>query len=122
MLPTGFKCARCGACCEWEGPVRLEEGEPDRIAEFLRMDVAEFIAKRTVLTEDRRSLSLRESPDGACEFYDRQSRSCLINAVKPLQCMRFPASWSFKGWEKLCAGAKEALGREAQGEAKTRGS
>lgn len=109
MVPDGFKCARCGACCEWEGPVRLEEGEVDAIAGFLHMEVADFIAAHTVLTEDRRSLSLMEKPDGSCAFYDREGKLCLINPVKPGQCVRFPASWSFPGWERLCAGAKQSL-------------
>jgi uncharacterized protein len=109
MIPLGFKCARCGACCEWEGPVRLEADEVDGIAGFLHMDVERFIAARTVLTEDRRSLSLMERPDGSCAFYDREGKSCLINPVKPRQCVRFPASWSFQGWERMCLGAKRAL-------------
>ncbi len=108
MPPGAFKCVRCGACCEWEGPVRLEEDELDAIAAFLHMEPAAFIAAHTVLTEDRRSLSLMERPDGSCAFYDREGKSCLINPVKPRQCVSFPASWSFPGWEGLCAGARQA--------------
>ena len=109
MIPYGFKCVRCGSCCEWDGPVRLETDEADEIASFLHMEVANFIAAHTVLTEDRRSLSLMENPDGSCAFYDREEKSCLINPVKPRQCVRFPSSWNFPGWERLCSGAKQAL-------------
>ena len=107
-MHSEFKCTRCGACCEWEGPVRVEADEIDAIAKFLNMPSEDFIDKRTVLTEDRRSLSLLERPDGSCEFYDREAKACQINPVKPRQCARFPAFWSFPGWEKLCAGAKAA--------------
>jgi len=109
MAPMGFKCVRCGACCEWEGPVRIDSDEADGIASFLRMDVSEFIASHTTLAEDRRSLSLKESSDGSCEFYDRERKSCRINPVKPKQCVGFPARWSFPGWERLCEGAKQVL-------------
>ncbi len=101
-----FKCVRCGACCEWEGPVRVDEEEIIAIAAFLHMDEGDFIAERTYLTDDRRSLSLMEKPDGSCEFYDRAGKSCLINPVKPKQCASFPKSWNFPGWETRCAGAK----------------
>ena len=109
MVPDGFKCVRCGSCCEWEGPVRLEADEVDAIAGFLNMETERFIAEHTVLTEDRRSLSLMENQDASCAFYDREGKSCQINPVKPRQCIRFPASWSFPGWERLCAGAKQTL-------------
>ena len=38
-----FVCLRCGACCRWEGAVKLIGDEPDKIAEFLNMSVEEFI-------------------------------------------------------------------------------
>jgi len=112
MVPKGFKCVRCGACCEWEGPVRIDSAEIERIAAFLGMDVEKFIANHTVLAEDRRSLSLMESPDGSCAFYERESKSCRINAVKPRQCSSFPAFWSFPGWERLCEAAKRFESRQ----------
>jgi len=38
-----FRCRRCGTCCKWEGPVRVSQEEIARIAEFLHIDVQEFI-------------------------------------------------------------------------------
>ncbi len=101
-----FQCVRCGACCRWEGPVRVTEAEVDAIAAYLDIPVKEFLRDHTVLTPDRRSLSLREKPDGSCCYYDEQTRSCRIQAVKPAQCRDFPLKWNFPGWEKLCAGAQ----------------
>ena len=105
-MPDSFHCVRCGACCRWEGPVRLSEPEADAIADYLRIPVRDFIRDHTVLTADRRSLSLRENPDGSCCYYDPETRSCRIQAVKPKQCRDFPLVWNFPGWEKLCAGAQ----------------
>lgn len=101
-----FHCVRCGACCRWEGPVRVTEKEVDEIAGFLGIPVKDFIRDHTVLTPDRRSLSLKENPDGSCRYYDPATRLCRIQQVKPKQCRDFPRVWNFPGWEKLCAGAQ----------------
>ena len=106
MSSKTFRCIRCGACCRWEGPVRVSEKEVDAIAEFLRIPLRDFLRDHTVLTADRRSLSLKEKPDGSCCYYDPHSRCCMIQPVKPAQCRNFPVQWNFPGWEKLCAGAQ----------------
>ncbi len=102
-----FKCLRCGACCRWEGPVRIGESEIAGISAFLKISESEFIRDFTVLTHDRHSLSLTESPDGSCFFYDPDIRSCRINPVKPAQCRNFPVRWNFPGWENECAAGKK---------------
>lgn len=102
-VPEGFHCLHCGACCRWEGPVRIREEEADRIAEFLKMDVRDFIALYTELLPDRTGLTLTEKPDGSCIFLDEAGNLCLIHAVKPGQCSDFPWKWRFPGWEKECA-------------------
>ena len=98
-------CIRCGACCRWEGPVRVSEPEINAIAGYLHIPVRDFIRDHTILTADRRSLSLKENPDGSCCYYDLEKHLCMIQPVKPKQCRDFPEKWNFPGWEKLCAGA-----------------
>ena len=100
-----FSCARCGACCEWEGYVRLTELDVELIAEFLGMDIEVFTDVYTRITDDRRSLSLTENDNGSCVFYQKNPPLCLINDVKPSQCSKFPQEWNFEGWETKCAGA-----------------
>ncbi|OGV50924.1 MAG: hypothetical protein A2X49_05710 [Lentisphaerae bacterium GWF2_52_8] len=104
-IGKSFSCLRCGACCRWKGPVRVTEAEIDALAVFLKMDSREFIERYSVLTSDRRGLSLTEGADGICVFYDPESSSCLVQEVKPKQCREFPFSWNFPGWEKECLGA-----------------
>ena len=99
-----FECSRCGTCCKWAGYVRLNENEIKQIADFLDMDENVFTDKYTILTEDRRNLSLIEKEDGACIFFKEGPPQCEINPVKPLQCRNFPLIWNFEGWEKLCKG------------------
>lgn len=97
-----FQCTRCGACCRWPGYVRLTEKEVDEIAEFLEMTIEEFIETCTILTKDRRCLSLIEHPDdGRCILLTNDGR-CRINPVKPRQCRNFPNLWNFPGWQNIC--------------------
>ena len=102
---SSFHCIRCGACCKWEGPVRVSDREIDRIADFLGIDLQRFIREYTRLTSDRRSLSLLEKEDGSCLYYDDAEKACRINPVKPKQCRDFPLRWNFPSWRRFCAGA-----------------
>ena len=99
-----FVCQRCGACCRWEGAVKLIGDEPDKIAEFLGVAVEDFIRDHTTITPDRQYLSLLSKADGSCEYLGDEG--CLINPVKPLQCREFPEKWNFPGWENECASGR----------------
>jgi len=105
-VPENFKCLRCGACCMWEGPVRVSDAEIKEIAAHLSITEDEFISRYTCLAPDRKSLSIIEKPDGSCFFYDMEAKACVINDVKPEQCRNFPYKWNFSGWEKMCAGGQ----------------
>lgn len=90
---TGFQCLRCGDCCRWHGYVRISQVEADQIAARLGMDVLEFIDKMTVVTTDRRSLSISENPDGTCIFFSDNPPRCEIYESRPAQCRDFPVKW-----------------------------
>lgn len=96
-----WACTRCGNCCRWPGYVRVATVEIDRIAAYLGLPVADFLARYTRLTDDRRSLSLTEQEDGACIFFQTPA-ACRINPVKPQQCRDFPNRWNFPGWRQHC--------------------
>ncbi len=99
-----FQCARCGNCCKWPGYVRISIEETAKIAAFLGITIQLFTDEYTVLTADRRGLSLKENNDRQCIFYN-EPPLCRIEPVKPLQCRNFPDKWNFEGWEKECHGA-----------------
>lgn len=102
-----FKCIRCGACCQWAGYVRLTDGDIEQIAQFLGLDIDDFVSKFTVLTADRESLALIDQADGSCIFYRHGNPSqCVIQKAKPEQCTGFPLQWAHKNWEQDCGGAK----------------
>ena len=111
-MPVTYDCQRCTACCRWPGRVRVTSVEIDRLAEFLRLPVSEFIQRHTQLAPDRRGLTLLEQAGGACEFLD--GNNCRVQQVKPQQCRDFPNGWNFPGWQKECrAIAREVPARSA---------
>ena len=99
-----FQCARCGNCCKWPGYVRISAEETAQIAAFLEMTVQAFTDEYTILTSDRRGLSLIEKDDRHCIFYV-EPPACRIEPVKPQQCRNFPLKWNFEGWDKECGGS-----------------
>lgn len=100
----GFECMQCHACCRQSGYVRLHPWEPDAIAEFLGMEVRQFIDTYTCLTRDRQCLSLIDQEDGACIFLEKTG--CRIHPVKPRQCKNFPHGWRFSDFRQICGWAK----------------
>lgn len=97
-----FKCLKCGDCCRWHGYVRITEKEADSIAEFLGIDVGEFIGKMAVITADRRSLSIDEMPNGDCIFFRDEPPRCEIYDVRPRQCRDFPIKWNSRSKQFRC--------------------
>lgn len=79
----------------------MSEGEITRIAEFLGITEADFIANCTELSPDRRSLVLKSSPDGACAYLT-QDNLCRINSVKPDKCRTFPFEWTNPDSASVC--------------------
>ena len=101
-LKGQFNCRRCGACCRIKnGIVRVSESEIARIAAFLGVREADFIANDTELSPDRRSLVLKSSPDGAC-VYLTPDNLCRINPVKPDKCHTFPVAWTNPDSANVC--------------------
>ncbi len=98
-----FECVKCGNCCIISGYVRITDSEIDAIASFLNIPEEIFIGTYTILTEDRRSLSLIERQDASCIFYDK-IKGCLINEVKPQQCKDFPYKWKYNNLSQICKG------------------
>ena len=101
--PAEFHCRQCGACCRVPGRVHLLPGEETALAQCLGLDVLDFTARCTALAPDRRSLVLKEKPDGACILLDDASR-CAAHAAKPRQCRDFPFSWQNSDSATTCPG------------------
>ncbi len=100
LASTTIACARCGACCRQPGDVRLQTDETEAIARFLHLKVHAFTAAYTRLRANRSGLILAEAPSGACIFL--QDNLCRIQAVKPRQCLAYPAAWHIPGEAQFC--------------------
>lgn len=98
---TSFICQHCGSCCRWPGSVLLERGDIASLALAMGLSEDEFIATHTMLARNRAQLTLKERPDGSCEFLDETGR-CRIYAARPRQCRDFPHGWHVEG----CPGLK----------------
>lgn len=97
---TYYLCDRCTACCRWAGDVRVTEKEVESIANFLKIELEDFIQNHTRLDMNRSGLSLLENPDHSCSMLE--NGLCKIHEVKPEQCKGFPNTWNFPGWRTEC--------------------
>ena len=105
-MNEGFQCRCCGACCRIkDGIVRVSPDEIARIAAFLGMSEADFIANEAELAPDRKGLILRSHPDGAC-VYLTDDNLCRINPVKPDKCRTFPYDWVNDDSDEVCPGLR----------------
>lgn len=84
-------CIRCGACCRWEGEVKITDAEITRIAAYLQLSETDFINTRTQLRANRQGLAVKMLPDGTCIFL--HNNECSIHPVKPKQCANYPLKW-----------------------------
>jgi len=95
-----YQCQRCTACCRWPGFVRITEAEVPLIAAHLGLGEEDFIARFTRLTPQRSGLALLDKPNGECLYLE--NGGCLLQAVKPAQCIGFPNTWNYPGWQETC--------------------
>jgi Fe-S-cluster containining protein len=86
-LMKAFECKQCGECCYGEGGILLQPEETEKIADFLGLTCASFIALHCEERHDR--LYIRSASNGYCAFFDRD-RQCLIHPVKPGPCSLWP--------------------------------
>ena len=101
--PDPFVCRQCGACCRWPGSVLLEAADVAAAAAALETSPDQFIARHAALARNRAQLTLKETPDGACEFLAADGR-CRIYAARPRQCRDFPQGWRVAGCPGLGPG------------------
>ena len=87
MAVKAFDCKMCGQCCYGEGGIYLEEGEAERISNFLRLGLEEFLHK--YCEEKYGKVYIKTAKSGYCIFYD-DKKACLIHPVKPFRCLQWP--------------------------------
>ncbi len=99
-----FTCRRCNECCRQPGYVYLADGEAERIAASLELELYDFTGRYTDLV-DRRRLVLKKASGGEdCIFLTPDG--CSVHAAKPKQCRDFPSAWRTQRSFDYCQGLR----------------
>jgi uncharacterized protein len=86
-------CQACsGRCCNGEsGNIWVTKKEMTGIAEYLGLDVTEFIDQYLRKSGYRFSIKeLKQRGNYSCVFFDKKRKGCGIYPVRPEQCRTFP--------------------------------
>lgn len=85
-------CEICDKCCINRGDLKLTPINVLEISKYLKIEPVEFIEKYTTrLDEKKPELLIKATGDNnRCIFNDKDSSKCLIQKVKPMQCVVFP--------------------------------
>ena len=79
-------CTQCANCCR-VASVSVTERDVERLARYLRISPAKFVADYTA-ESDEEGLLLRRGPDAACIFLS--GNDCTVYEARPDTCQRFP--------------------------------
>jgi hypothetical protein len=79
-------CTQCAECCR-VATVTLAERDVERLARYLRMGRAQFLAGYTAQSEDE-GLILKRTDESGCVFLD--GNACSVYEARPETCQRFP--------------------------------
>ena len=91
-----FSCTQCGNCCTGpSGYVWFDEDEAREMADYLKIDIAEFYSKYTAKALGRRTLGevRRDKKTYDCVFLVETGagkRVCGVYPVRPVQCRTWP--------------------------------
>jgi Fe-S-cluster containining protein len=98
------KCKQCGACCKWEGIIRITGAELKILSAFLNILEEKFVAEYVdPFVGTIHNLKLKSN--GECIFLN--DNKCTVYPARPSQCRAFPFEWHVKDVEKLCPGVEE---------------
>ena len=118
-----FECTACGKCCQvpqGSHPLvaglsfpgaSLDDGEASALAAHLKMTDAQFRAE--YVSASRNGFQSLVVIDGACVFYDKETKLCKVHEARPSSCRAFPFWWNIEAkmfWESY-KGACEGIGR-----------
>lgn len=99
-----FSCRKCGHCCEGQGGIVLSGRDQGRLAAFLNLAEAAFVARYVEYAQGKPRI--RSGADGFCVFFEA-GKGCGVHPAKPDVCRAWPF---FRG--NLIDPASLAMARE----------
>ena len=89
---SNLNCILCEKCCEYRGDIKITPINVLEISKFLKISIDEFLEKYTeeVKGEEPEIVIKGIGEKKECIFNDRKTYKCMINSVKPMQCVVFP--------------------------------
>lgn len=89
---ANLNCSLCEKCCEYRGDIKITPINVLEISKFLKISINEFLEKYTeeVKNEEPEIVIKGIGEKKECIFNNRENYKCLINKVKPMQCVVFP--------------------------------
>ena len=79
-------CTQCANCCR-VATVKVSERDVERLARYLRIRPADFVAQYTTESEDE-GVILRRTDEAGCVFLE--GTACTVYDARPDTCQRFP--------------------------------
>ena len=79
-------CTQCANCCR-VATTTVNDRDVDRLARYLRIPAAKFLAEYTTVSEEEGRI-LRRSKQTGCVFLD--GNLCTVYDARPDTCQRFP--------------------------------
>lgn len=89
---ANLNCSLCEKCCEYRGDIKITPINVLEISKFLKMSIEEFMKEYTieVVGEEPEIVIKGIGEKQECIFNNRENFKCMINKVKPMQCVVFP--------------------------------
>lgn len=88
-----FECKKCGACCKWDGVVKLTTEDIGRLSKNLNLEKEAFLSKHTKKCDGH--TVLKDKPDTTeCLFL--KNDKCSVWDFKPKQCADYPLKYNSK--------------------------
>ncbi|MBV9505504.1 MAG: YkgJ family cysteine cluster protein [Acidobacteriia bacterium] len=86
QIEDQIDCTECANCCR-VATATVTTRDAERLARYLRIPVARFLAEYTVEDAEEGRI-LRRSPETGCVFLD--GAACTVYDARPDACQRFP--------------------------------
>lgn len=89
---ANLNCSLCEKCCEYRGDIKITPINVLEISKFLKISIEEFLKEYTleVAGEEPEIVIKGIGDKQECIFNNRENYKCMINKVKPMQCVVFP--------------------------------